>query len=94
MTFFGELYKSAVAKKAVMALTGLILFGWIVGHMTGNLKVFQGAEKFNEYAEFLREMGTPLLPPSGALWTVRFVLLVAVGLCIRTSSPTIHTTTW
>ncbi len=53
---------SSITKKAIMAVTGFILFGWIVGHMTGNLKVFQGAEKFNAYAEFLREMGAPLFP--------------------------------
>jgi succinate dehydrogenase / fumarate reductase cytochrome b subunit len=73
---------SSVAKKAIMAVTGVILFGWIFAHMAGNLKVFQGAEKFNRYAEFLRIMGTPLLPESGALWLARSVLLVAVGLHI------------
>ena len=71
---------SSIAKKAVMAVTGLILFGWIVGHMTGNLKVFQGAEKFNAYAEFLREMGAPLFPESGVLWLVRGALTLALVL--------------
>ena len=61
-----------------MAVTGLLLFGWIVGHMTGNLKVFQGAEKFNAYAEFLREMGAPLFPESGVLWLVRGALTLAL----------------
>ena len=71
---------SSIAKKAVMAVTGFILFGWIVGHMTGNLKVFQGAEKFNAYAEFLREMGAPLFPESGVLWLVRGALTLALVL--------------
>ncbi len=71
---------SSIAKKAIMAVTGLILFGWIVGHMTGNLKVFQGAEKFNAYAEFLREMGAPLFPESGVLWLVRGALTLALVL--------------
>ena len=71
---------SSITKKAVMAVTGFILFGWIVGHMTGNLKVFQGAEKFNAYAEFLREMGAPLFPESGVLWLVRGALTLALVL--------------
>ncbi len=71
---------SSITKKAIMAVTGFILFGWIVGHMTGNLKVFQGAEKFNAYAEFLREMGAPLFPESGVLWLVRGALTLALVL--------------
>ena len=71
---------SSIAKKTIMAVTGLILFGWIVGHMSGNLKVFQGAEKFNAYAEFLREMGAPLFPESGVLWLVRGALTLALVL--------------
>lgn len=71
---------SSITKKATMAVTGFILFGWIVGHMTGNLKVFQGAEKFNAYAEFLREMGAPLFPESGVLWLVRGILTLALVL--------------
>ena len=71
---------SSITKKAIMAVTGFILFGWIVGHMTGNLKVFQGAEKFNAYAEFLREMGAPLFPETGVLWLVRGALTLALVL--------------
>ncbi len=78
--WFSDLYRTSVAKKAVMGITGLVLFGWIFAHMAGNLKVFQGPEKFNAYAEFLREMGTPLVPETGFLWIARFVLLVSVGL--------------
>jgi len=73
---------SAVLKKAIMAVTGIFLFGWIFAHMFGNLKIFFGPESFNHYAEFLREMGSPLIPPSGLLWVTRFVLLAAVGLHI------------
>jgi succinate dehydrogenase / fumarate reductase cytochrome b subunit len=74
--------KSAVLKKAIMAVTGIILFGWIFAHMFGNLKIFFGRDSFNHYAEFLREMGSPLIPPSGLLWLSRFVLLLSVGLHI------------
>lgn len=82
MTWFSALYRNAVVKKAIMALTGLFIFGWLVGHLVGNLKVFQGAEKFNAYAEFLRTMGTPLLPDEGVLWLVRGLLGAALILHI------------
>jgi succinate dehydrogenase / fumarate reductase cytochrome b subunit len=74
--------QSAVLKKAIMAVTGIVLFGWIFAHMFGNLKIFFGRDSFNHYAEFLREMGSPLIPPSGLLWLSRLVLLVSVGLHI------------
>ena len=82
MTWFSELYKNSVVKKAVMALTGLFIFGWLAGHLLGNLKLFQGAEKFNAYAEFLRTMGTPLMPEAGVLWIARALLSGAVILHI------------
>jgi len=78
MTWIGNFYRSAIGKKAVMAVSGLILFGWIFLHMAGNLKLFFGAEALNHYAEWLRELGTPLLPPSGLLWITRILLLVAL----------------
>jgi len=105
MSWFSELYKAAVIKKAIMAISGLVLFGWILGHMAGNLKVFAGPEKFNAYAEFLREMGTPLLPHGGALWLIRGVLTLSIALHVwsatsltltnrraRAASYTIHRT--
>jgi succinate dehydrogenase / fumarate reductase cytochrome b subunit len=74
--------RSSVVKKAVMAATGLLLFGWLFAHMFGNLKIFFGRDSFNHYAEYLREMGSPLLPATGLLWAVRVGLLVAVVLHI------------
>jgi succinate dehydrogenase / fumarate reductase cytochrome b subunit len=78
MTWLGDFYRSAVGKKAVMAVTGLILFGWIFAHMAGNLKLYFGPEHLNEYAHFLRTMGAPLIPETGLLWLSRIILLVAV----------------
>jgi succinate dehydrogenase / fumarate reductase cytochrome b subunit len=72
--FFG----TSIGQKIQMAVTGVILFLWLVGHMAGNLKAFQGPEKFNHYAEFLREMGAPVLPYGTALWSVRIVILLSV----------------
>ncbi|MGH9324118.1 MAG: succinate dehydrogenase cytochrome b subunit [Vicinamibacteria bacterium] len=76
--FLADLYRAAVFKKAVMAVTGIILFGWIAAHMAGNLKIFVGRESFNHYSEFLRAVGAPLAPESGLLWFARIVLLVSV----------------
>jgi succinate dehydrogenase / fumarate reductase, cytochrome b subunit len=70
-TFFG----STVGQKVVMAVTGLILFGFVVGHMVGNLQLYLGADAMNHYAVFLREF-----LHGGGLWLVRAVLLLAVAL--------------
>ena len=78
MTWLGNFYRSAIGKKAVMAVTGVILFGWIFLHMVGNLKVYFGPEHYNEYAHFLKTMLTPAVPESGMLWLSRMILLVAV----------------
>ncbi len=75
-----QLYRSAVVKKAIMAVTGVMLFGFVFAHMTGNLKIFQGPEKLNDYSAFLREVGQPVLPETGLLWILRIGLLAAVGL--------------
>lgn len=68
-----------------MASSGLLLVGFVLGHMAGNFKIFLGAEKFNGYAEWLREMGSPALPHGGALWIARVVLLGAVLLHIHSA---------
>jgi succinate dehydrogenase / fumarate reductase, cytochrome b subunit len=80
MTAALTLYRSSIGKKAVMAITGLIGIGYLILHMTGNLKIFQGPEHFNEYAEFLRTIGSPVIPERGLLWVIRLVLLAAVAL--------------
>lgn len=61
-----------------MAVTGLIMIGYLLAHMYGNLKIFAGPESFNTYAEHLRELGEPILPRSGLLWILRVVLLASV----------------
>ena len=75
MTAAGRIFASSIGKKVVMALTGVILFGFVIAHMIGNLQVYLGPEKLNHYAEALRNLG-PLL------WVARIGLLVAVGLHI------------
>ena len=68
-------YESTIGKKAIMAVTGLILFGFLIAHMLGNLQIFLGPAVMNHYAETLH--GNPAL-----LWTVRTVLLISVVLHI------------
>jgi succinate dehydrogenase cytochrome b subunit len=70
--------RSTVALKALMALTGLILIGFLLTHMYGNLKVFAGPVAFDDYAHHLRTLGEPILPYGGALWIIRAVLIVSV----------------
>ncbi len=76
------LWGTMVGKKVVMAVTGLVLVGFVVAHMLGNLKIFLGAEAIDHYAVFLRTMGEPLFPYSVALWIFRIVLVVCVVLHI------------
>ena len=83
MTGVGNFYGSAIGKKAVMAVTGLILFGWIFVHMVGNLKLFLGPESMNEYGRWLRFLGAPAMPETGALWASRILLLVCTVLHIH-----------
>src|SRR5215218_10644157 len=61
-----------------MAVSGLIMIGYLIAHMYGNLKVFAGAESFNTYAHHLRTLGEPILPYAGALWVLRVVLIASI----------------
>jgi len=67
--------RSSIGKKFIVALTGLILIGFIVGHLLGNLQIFFGPEYINSYAEKLRALGV-------FLWVIRVFLLVTVVLHI------------
>jgi succinate dehydrogenase / fumarate reductase cytochrome b subunit len=83
MSWFASFYRTALGKKAVMALTGLAFWGFVLGHMAGNLKLFLGAEAINHYAEWLREIGQPLLPRSGLLWIARLGLIASLILHVH-----------
>jgi succinate dehydrogenase / fumarate reductase cytochrome b subunit len=60
-----------------MAATGIVLVGFVVGHMAGNLQLYLGAEVLNAYGHALRELGH-----GAGLWVARTGLLLAVGLHI------------
>jgi succinate dehydrogenase / fumarate reductase cytochrome b subunit len=61
-------WQSQVGKKFVSAVTGIVMFLFLIGHLLGNLQAFQGAEKFNAYAHFLQSA-------KGLVWTTRIVML-------------------
>jgi succinate dehydrogenase / fumarate reductase, cytochrome b subunit len=68
-------YRSSIGKKFIVAITGVIMIGFIVGHLLGNLQIFLGPDWVNGYAQHLRELG-PIL------WLVRIILLLTVILHI------------
>ena len=68
-------WASTVGKKIVMAVTGVILFGFVIGHLLGNLQVYEGPAKLNAYGAFLHSIGE-------FLWPVRIILLICVTLHI------------
>jgi succinate dehydrogenase / fumarate reductase cytochrome b subunit len=68
-------YRSTIGKKVIMAVTGLMLVVFVIGHMAGNLQVFIGPAKMNTYAAFLQGLGE-------FLWLARLGLLAAVLLHI------------
>lgn len=72
------LTRSTIGKKVIMAVTGLVWIGFLAFHMYGNLKVYQGAEYFNHYAESLRELGAPLFSYLHLLTVLRIIVTVAV----------------
>ena len=76
------LTRSTIGKKAIMAVTGLVWVGFLAFHMYGNLKVYQGAEYFNHYAESLRELGAPIFSHLHLLTVLRIVVTVSVLLHI------------
>ena len=84
--WLADFWASAIGKKAVMAVTGIFLFGWIFAHMLGNLKIYMGAEHFNAYAQWLRTMGAPAVPHDVPLWIVRGLLVIAVWLHIQAAT--------
>jgi succinate dehydrogenase / fumarate reductase, cytochrome b subunit len=68
-------WQSTNGKKVVMAVTGAIMFLFIIGHVAGNLQIFEGPAKLNAYGHFLHSIGE-------LLWPVRIVLLLSVALHI------------
>lgn len=83
--FLLDLYSTAVGKKYVMAITGIMLVGFVVFHMVGNLKMYMGRDDINHYAHFLQELLYPLAPKQVVLWLMRAGLIAAVILHIHSA---------
>jgi succinate dehydrogenase / fumarate reductase, cytochrome b subunit len=73
-------YEAPIGKKVIMALTGVILFGYVVAHLLGNLQIYGDPQQINKYAAFLHNPANAAL-----LWVARCALLVAVGMHIVAS---------
>ncbi len=71
-------WDTTIGKKAAMAVSGVVLAGFVVAHLLGNLQIFLGPDRFNGYAHALKSL--PEL-----LWTVRITLLVMVTVHIWSS---------
>ena len=84
--WFGTFYRSAIGKKAIMAVSGVFLFGWILAHMLGNMKLYFGPEHMNNYAAWLRTIGSPFVPDKLLLNITRVLLLVAAWLHIQAAT--------
>ena len=70
--------RSTIALKLIMAASGIVFVLFVLVHMYGNLRAFAGHDAYNEYAEHIRTLGTPMLPRTGALWVLRVVLIVSL----------------
>ena len=74
-------YEAPIGKKVVMAVTGVILFGYVVGQLLGNLQIYSSdPQQINRYAAFLHSPANAV-----ALWGIRAFLLVAVVMHITAS---------
>lgn len=75
VTAIAAFHCSSVGRKIIVAVTGVILILFVIGHLLGNLQIFLGPEWINGYAEHLRELGP-------FLWIIRGILLLVVILHI------------
>jgi succinate dehydrogenase / fumarate reductase cytochrome b subunit len=78
MNFITRIWRSSVGQKFIMGLTGLVLFGFVAGHLVGNLQVFLGPEPLNRYGAFLQSS-------QELLWIVRSGLIACVVLHVLTA---------
>ncbi|MEO6594444.1 MAG: succinate dehydrogenase cytochrome b subunit [Planctomycetota bacterium] len=78
MKWLSEFWRSSVGGKVTMAVTGILLFGFVVAHLLGNLQLFAGSRAINAYAEFLASKG-------GLLWAARIGLLAIFTLHVVTA---------
>jgi succinate dehydrogenase / fumarate reductase cytochrome b subunit len=75
LAWFKPAFQTTVGAKFVVGVTGILLTGFVIGHLAGNLKIFAGRDAINSYAQWLKSLG-------GLLWVARFGLLVTFALHI------------
>lgn len=79
MNWLIRLFKSSIGAKLVMAITGILLLGFVIAHLLGNLQMWLGPEAVNSYAQKLKDLG-PLLWVARILLIVVFLVHVSTGL--------------
>jgi len=82
VSFPAHIIKSSIGKKILMAISGFIAFGFVTGHMLGNLQVLIGQDQINSYAEQLQGLGPMLWVIRGFL-LLAFVVHIWVGLLLK-----------
>src|SRR5476651_2367687 len=75
VTAFSSFCRSSIGKKFIVAVTGVVLILFVIGHLLGNLQIFLGPAWIKSYAEHLRQLGP-------FLWVIRGALLIVVLLHI------------
>ncbi len=78
MNLPGSLFHTSIGKKILMAATGLVMVGFVTGHLVGNLQIFFPPDRINGYAHFLQSLGP-------ALWAIRLFLLACVSIHVWTA---------
>jgi len=81
--FLVDLYSTAVGKKYAMAISGIAMMGFVLFHMIGNLKMYQGRDDLNNYAHFLQTLLYPLAPKGAVLWILRSGLVAMLLLHVH-----------
>ncbi len=75
MSFLGNIFRSSIGRKFLMAVTGFVLVLFVTGHLVGNLQIFAHPDKINGYAHFLQSLGP-------VLWVVRLSLFACAAIHI------------
>lgn len=78
MSWLSAFWRSSIGGKVTMAVTGVLLFGFVVAHLLGNLQLLKGADAINNYAKMLHDLGA-------LLWVARIGLLVIFVLHVVTA---------
>jgi succinate dehydrogenase / fumarate reductase cytochrome b subunit len=70
-SYLGRFLRSNIGLKVLMAITGVCMFGYLIGHVSGNMLIFKGEKAINDYSAFLHNA-------KALLWGTRILLLVSV----------------